>query len=75
MTIQPMNKIKCPFCNSKRVAEILYGMPAFSKELEQELKDEKIFLGGCVIHDDIPLFHCFKCGKDWGKNSDSNEIK
>lgn len=33
---------KCPKCGSRRVAPILYGMPAFSEEMEQQLKEEKL---------------------------------
>ena len=30
---------KCPKCGSRRVAPILYGMPAFSEEMEQQKKE------------------------------------
>ena len=38
---------KCPKCGSRRVAPILYGMPAFNEEVEQKLNEEKLYLGGC----------------------------
>ena len=41
--------IKCPYCGSTNTAEILYGMPAFSKTLEKKLASGKIHLGGCCI--------------------------
>ena len=31
---------KCPKCGSRHAASILYGMPAFNKEVEQQLNDE-----------------------------------
>ena len=37
---------KCPQCGSAKIADILYGLPIFSPELEKELKDGKIELGG-----------------------------
>jgi hypothetical protein len=58
-------KNKCPYCNSKDVAKILYGLPSFSKKLEKELESGKLVLGGCCISEDSPLFHCNKCTKEW----------
>ena len=57
---------KCPKCGSKRVAPILYGMPAFNEEMEQKLKKEKLYIGGCCISDINPEYHCFGCGKGVG---------
>ena len=31
-------QIKCPYCGSKSTARILYGMPAFSEELEKKIE-------------------------------------
>jgi len=45
---------KCPACGSKKVAKILWGLPAFSPELEIDLKEGKIVLGGCIISDNDP---------------------
>lgn len=58
--------IKCPKCGSRRVAPILYGMPAYSEEMEQQLKEEKLYLGGCCISGMEPTYHCFQCKKDVG---------
>ena len=57
---------KCPKCGSRRVAPILYGMPAYSEEMEQQLKEEKLYLGGCCISGMEPTYHCFQCRKDVG---------
>ena len=57
---------KCPKCGSRRVAPIQYGMPAYSEEMEQQLKDEKLYLGGCCISGMQPTYHCFECKKDVG---------
>lgn len=60
--------IYCPFCNSKNIADILYGLPAFSEELENELKNGKLILGGCCRSDESPLYHCNDCTKEWKSN-------
>ena len=57
---------KCPKCGSRRVAPILYGMPAYSEEMEQQLKEEKLYLGGCCISGMEPTYHCYQCKKDVG---------
>ena len=56
--------IKCPKCGSRRVAPILYGMPAFDEEMESKLAHKEIYLGGCMISETNPKYHCFTCGKD-----------
>jgi len=52
---------KCPACSSKKVATILWGLPAFSPELEIDFKEGKIVLGGCVISDNDPEWQCVDC--------------
>jgi len=54
---------KCPKCGSEKIAPILYGMPAFDEEMERELNDQKLYLGGCCITGSDPEYHCFGCGK------------
>ena len=44
-------QIKCPRCGSSNTARYLYGMPAFSEELDRDLKSGKVVLGGCCIND------------------------
>ena len=58
--------VKCPKCGSKRVAPILYGMPAYDEELERKINSEEVYLGGCIISGSDPQYHCFGCGKDIG---------
>jgi len=52
---------KCPVCGFKPVAEILYGMPVFSQELEEEMKAGKVTLGGCDISPGQPSWECSRC--------------
>ena len=52
---------KCPSCKTKSVASILYGYPAFSPELETDLKEKRVVLGGCSITTDDPAWQCTVC--------------
>lgn len=60
-------KRKCPRCGSSDVAEYLWGLPAFSEQLEKDMADHKVILGGCCITGNDPSAHCNACGKDFGK--------
>lgn len=59
---------KCPECGSGNIAEILFGMPAFDKELERALDEGRIVLGGCCITGEDPEWHCNDCGCEFGAN-------
>ena len=52
---------KCPQCGCTPVAEILYGFPDFSGDLEQQLDTNEIVLGGCCISGDDPEWQCPRC--------------
>jgi len=52
---------KCPECGSGRIAKILYGMPAFSEKLENNLNAGRIVLGGCCVTLDDPVWQCVEC--------------
>jgi hypothetical protein len=57
---------ECPVCHSTRAACILYGLPDFTPELEKELEEGRIVLGGCCIVGDDPKWRCIGCGHEWG---------
>lgn len=57
---------ECPECRSPRIARVIYGMPHFTPELERELAERVVVLGGCVIFDESPLWQCVGCGHRWG---------
>lgn len=63
-----MARIKCPFCGSRNTAEILYGMPDFSDELEAAMDNGEIVLGGCCTTLNDPQMHCNDCGEDFGRS-------
>jgi hypothetical protein len=52
---------KCPECGSSKIAEILFGLPAFSPSLEKKVKTREIVLGGCCITNDDPSWKCVTC--------------
>lgn len=62
---------QCPQCGSSNVAKILWGMPAFSEELERELDEGRIVLGGCCISGADPDWHCNDCGCEFGERLDA----
>jgi hypothetical protein len=61
-----MSKVKCPKCGNRNVAEYLWGMPAFTKKLEEELEVGHVVLGGCMITESDPKYHCNNCKNDFG---------
>jgi hypothetical protein len=54
----------CTVCGSQRVANILYGMPAYSEDLINELKTGKWILGGCCVGPDMPETICLDCNPE-----------
>ena len=52
---------KCPSCGGKRIASILYGMPAYSEKLEKDIEDGRIAIGGCGRTLDDPMWKCTNC--------------
>ncbi|MBC8394339.1 MAG: hypothetical protein H8E17_17440 [Deltaproteobacteria bacterium] len=53
---------KCSKCGSNKIADIQYGMPAYSRKLERAIEAGKIILGGCCISDNDPSWQCTECG-------------
>ncbi|MCD8174832.1 MAG: hypothetical protein LUD41_02665 [Phascolarctobacterium sp.] len=58
--------MKCPKCGSRKVAPIMYGLPALSKDLEERLNNKKLVLGGCCVSDNDPRYYCFGCEQKIG---------
>lgn len=52
---------ECPACGSAQVAEIIYGLPAFSPDLEAALESGHAVLGGCCVTGDDPKWRCLEC--------------
>ncbi len=66
-----MRIIVCPKCDSKNTCRIMYGMPAYTPELEQKLEAGKLHLGGCIIEEDSPNRRCNDCELDFDTNAPS----
>lgn len=61
----PLAKPKrCPFCGSKNLAKILYGLPVESSKLDRQIARGKIILGGCNLTENSPLWTCNKCNEN-----------
>lgn len=60
-------ELRCPNCNFKLI-EIIYGMPDSS--IFEKVEQGEVFLGGCVIDDFQPKYHCNNC-----KRSYSGDLK
>lgn len=56
---------RCPKCGERKVLPIVYGLPG--EDLFEAAERKEVFLGGCVISDDDPVWQCGACGAAWGK--------
>ena len=59
------NKRKCPNCNSISVAEIIWGLPADMREIEEGLDKKEIVLGGCIVTSHDLKWECNDCYQRW----------
>ena len=41
-------EVVCPYCGSRNIAHLIYGMPAVTEELQRKLDEGKVALGGRV---------------------------
>jgi len=64
------HKTKCPNCQSTNHAEILWGLVADIRAIEEELDKKEIVLGGCVVTGDDPKWECNECLTRWGNEWD-----
>ena len=56
----------CVKCGGHNTAEYLYGMPHMTEDLEKNIADGKVKLGGCMVTDFDPKYHCNDCNQDFG---------
>lgn len=52
---------KCPRCGKKSIARIIYGLPLMTDQLNRDLSDGKVILGGCSQEADDPAWKCTEC--------------
>jgi len=58
----------CVQCGSHEAIPIVYGLPG--PELLEQAEAGEVILGGCVVAEDSPIFHCNECGHEWGRLGD-----
>ena len=56
---------KCPESGSKML-EIVYGIP--DSETGKKAMKGELFLGGCMVGDDNPKYHCNNCKRSYYEN-------
>lgn len=59
--------VTCPECGVEHVAVILWGMPAFTEDLQRQIDDGSVYLGGCCVSSKSPKYHCNNCGAEFGE--------
>jgi hypothetical protein len=64
---------KCPKCGYEKIAEILWGNPAWSKKLEKDLAAGKVALGGCCVEENNDQWQCGSCKHEWGRRKTSTK--
>ena len=59
------NEPNCPNCGNKML-EIVYGMPG--SDIIEKVENGEIFLGGCMISECNPVYHCNNCRRSYFDN-------
>ena len=57
----------CPECKSDKITFLLWGLPAFSDELEKRIDKGEVELRGCCVDPHSKQFRCNNCNFEWGK--------
>ncbi len=70
-----MAQIKCPQCGGDSVATILWGYPAFNDALRKKIDSGEIHLGGCIVTEESPRYHCNQCGFEFDNDKTVFDIK
>jgi predicted RNA-binding Zn-ribbon protein involved in translation (DUF1610 family) len=55
----------CPSCGSEKIRRYAYGYVLFPDEEERQKFHKHFLLGGCIVSDKSPRFHCDACGTDY----------
>ena len=55
---------ECPKCKLEKVMRIMYGLPDPLWKIPED-----VYLGGCCVTGEDPLWHCDSCGWQWGGDS------
>jgi rubrerythrin len=60
---------ECPVCKGK-VLPIIYGLP--TEEMGEKARNGEVILGGCIITEFSPSWHCPTCGTNFIKKYSNN---
>ena len=66
------NGDECPRCTSRNVGRWEFGLAPSVPE--EEIKSGRVHLGGCIVYEDAPQYHCNDCGYDWGQWKMQNDF-
>ncbi|MEE2939651.1 MAG: DUF6508 domain-containing protein [Planctomycetota bacterium] len=53
---------RCTACFAPTIATVLHGMPAYDRQMELDIEEGRLVLGGCLIGHDDPAWSCTTCG-------------
>jgi len=56
---------KCPKCGADETIPIIYGLP--TPDMGEKYARGEVILGGCMVTDGIPIWHCKGCKNEWGE--------
>jgi len=62
-----LKEVTCPNCGGTDIAIILWGLANMDSELNKELEDKKVVLGGCCVSGNDPDLECNDCNHRWRK--------
>lgn len=65
---------RCPECGSSNVAVILWGLPSFTDELQKELEEGKVVLGGGCVSFDDSKYECNDCKHRFGRSMFAEDL-
>ncbi|MBY4797378.1 ADP-ribosylglycohydrolase family protein [Collinsella sp. AGMB00827] len=66
--------IKHPSCGSRNIAEILWGLPSFTDELQKKLSEGKAVPGGRCVDFDDPKYECNDCLHRFEKHTVAEDL-
>ena len=58
----------CRLCGGS-IATIMYGYPAMTEKLQEQIESGKTALGGCCVEQDLPDWICNQCHQTYFKSS------
>ena len=57
---------KCPVCGSRDVSAYLWSLPPYPEQVQKEIAERNVIVGGYCVAGFEPSAHCNACGADFG---------